>query len=86
MNLKTISITKNIKNDFDEWRGESSTNKALAKLLDESELEGCGETDGERVNIHISDDIYGRLVSCRIYRDEPFSSVIYRLLSNHSNK
>lgn len=82
---KTISISKQVKRELDDYREDRSVNKALNTLLDDVD-DTSRDFESGRINITIDDDVYDRLVLSRAYSDEPFSSVIHRILTGVDGK
>ena len=80
--MKTIKISREIEKELRVFADGQSINKAMRRLLQDVEpVDNSLQLDGF-ININMDDDLLEMLGHCRIYPDEPYGSVIFRLLQS----
>lgn len=80
--MKTILISKEIEKHLRTFADGESINKAMRRLLQQSSKSNNDEQLTGHININMDDDLLLELASHRVYPDEPYASVIYRLLQS----
>lgn len=79
--MKTVSLKQSTKDLLDEYGDGLSNNKAIGKLLDESDPPSeVIEVEYESYNIKVDEDTYDRLLKYRKYSNESLSNIVLRLL------
>lgn len=65
-----------------EFGDGKSINKTMRTLVEDADVEDVDNQLDGLININFDEDIYDKLVQCRVYPNEAFASVIYRLLQS----
>lgn len=82
MKLKNIAISKEVHKLLVEYGDGKSINKTMRQLVADASVEDVDNQLDGLININFDEDIYDKLVQCRVYPNEAFASVIYRLLQS----
>ena len=85
--MKTVQITKEVKQKLDKFSGDKSINNAMKELLKDAETHTPQKPSKiEYVNIHMDNDLLIKLKNCKKSTKESHSITISRLIDEYNER